>query len=95
MELAVPEAVEAARALTADGDLEYLEQPCRTVDELARLRTLIDVSVAADESIRKSDDPLRVVAAGVREETARELCARAEKLIRSGALDQKEETKYN
>ena len=40
-------------------------------------------------------EELRVVAAGVREETARELCARAEKLIRSGALDKKEETGYN
>ena len=31
------EAVAAARALTADGPLEYLEQPCAMVDELAEL----------------------------------------------------------
>jgi O-succinylbenzoate synthase len=60
----VPEAVDAATALTADGDLEYLEQPCATVEELASLRALIDVPIAADESIRKAEDPLRVVRAG-------------------------------
>ena len=57
----VPEAVAAAAALTADGPLEYLEQPCATVPELAELRRLVDVPVAADESIRKADDPLHVV----------------------------------
>jgi len=59
----VQEAVTAARALTADGPLEYLEQPCATVPELAELRRLVDVPVAADESIRKADDPLLVVRA--------------------------------
>ncbi|WP_422749861.1 o-succinylbenzoate synthase [Mycobacterium sp. WMMD1722] len=57
----VEEATAAAAALTADGPLEYLEQPCATVAELAALRTRIDVPIAADESIRKADDPLRVV----------------------------------
>ncbi len=57
----VAEAVAAAAALTADGPLEYLEQPCATVAELAELRRLIDVPVAADESIRKAEDPLHVV----------------------------------
>lgn len=59
----VDQAVAAARALTEDGPLEYLEQPCRTVEELAELRTRTTVPVAADESIRKADDPLRVVRA--------------------------------
>jgi O-succinylbenzoate synthase len=59
----VQEAVAAARALTADGPLEYLEQPCATVPELAEVRRLVDVPVAADESIRKADDPLLVVRA--------------------------------
>ncbi|AMO63187.1 enolase superfamily enzyme related to L-alanine-DL-glutamate epimerase [Mycolicibacterium phlei] len=57
----VDEAVAAATALTADGPLEYLEQPCRSVAELAELRRRVDVPVAADESIRKAEDPLRVV----------------------------------
>lgn len=59
----VEQAVRAAAALTADGPLEYLEQPCATVDELAELRRRIDVPIAADESIRKADDPLAVVRA--------------------------------
>jgi O-succinylbenzoate synthase len=41
-------------------DLEYVEQPCASVEELAELRRRIDVPVAADESIRRADDPLRV-----------------------------------
>ncbi len=57
----VQEAVAATAALTADGPLEYLEQPCATVPELAEVRALVDVPVAADESIRKADDPLYVV----------------------------------
>lgn len=59
----VEQAVRAAAALTADGPLEYLEQPCATVDELAALRRRVDVPIAADESIRKADDPLAVVRA--------------------------------
>ena len=57
----VDEAVTAARALTADGPLEYLEQPCATVPELAEVRRRVQVPLAADESIRKADDPLHVV----------------------------------
>ncbi|OCB19310.1 O-succinylbenzoate synthase [Mycobacterium malmoense] len=59
----VEQAARAAAALTADGPLEYLEQPCATVDELAALRRRVDVPIAADESIRKADDPLAVVRA--------------------------------
>jgi o-succinylbenzoate synthase len=55
---------QAAAAAAALGPLEYLEQPCATVDELAQLRRRIDVPVAADESIRKAGDPLAVVRAG-------------------------------
>ncbi|WP_313675176.1 o-succinylbenzoate synthase [Mycolicibacterium sp.] len=63
----VDEAVAAAAALTADGALEYIEQPCRTVSELAEVRRRLaplGVAVAADESIRRADDPLAVVRAG-------------------------------
>lgn len=62
----VDEAARAARALSADGPLEYLEQPCATVGELAELRRRPDmpeVPIAADESIRKADNPLAVVRA--------------------------------
>ncbi|OBK22607.1 O-succinylbenzoate synthase [Mycobacterium asiaticum] len=60
----VESAAAATAALTADGPLEYLEQPCATVAELAELRRRVDVPIAADESIRKADDPLAVVRAG-------------------------------
>ncbi len=60
----VDEAVAAAAALTGTGPLEYLEQPCATVAELAQVRRRTTVKVAADESIRKADDPLNVVRAG-------------------------------
>jgi O-succinylbenzoate synthase len=59
----VAEAVAACAALTADGPLEYLEQPCATVTELAEVRRMVGVPVAADESIRKAEDPLHVVRA--------------------------------
>ncbi len=59
----VDAAVQAAAALTVDGPLEYLEQPCATVAELAELRRRVEVPIAADESIRKADDPLAVVRA--------------------------------
>ena len=44
--------------------LEYAEQPCATLAELAELRRQVDVPLAADESIRRAEDPLRVRAAG-------------------------------
>jgi len=62
----VDEAEHAVHAL-AEFDLEYLEQPCATVDELAELRERIadwDIPVAADESVRKASDPLAVARAG-------------------------------
>jgi o-succinylbenzoate synthase len=45
----------------AAGGLEYVEQPCATVEELAAVRRRVQVPIAADESIRRAEDPLRVV----------------------------------
>jgi o-succinylbenzoate synthase len=59
----VPQAARLLRRLHAYS-LEYAEQPCATLDELAELRRLVDMPIAADESIRRADDPLRVRAAG-------------------------------
>jgi o-succinylbenzoate synthase len=59
------EAEHAVRALE-QFDLEYIEQPCASLDELAELRRRIhriDVLVAADESVRRAADPLEVVRA--------------------------------
>jgi O-succinylbenzoate synthase len=44
----------------AAGGLEYVEQPCATVEELALVRRRVAVPVAADESIRRAEDPYRV-----------------------------------
>ncbi|NUU06815.1 o-succinylbenzoate synthase [Leifsonia sp. C5G2] len=60
------EAEHAVHAL-APFDLEYVEQPCATVDDLAELRRRIHymgIPVAADESVRKAADPLAVARAG-------------------------------
>jgi O-succinylbenzoate synthase len=48
----------------AAGGLEYAEQPCASVEDLATLRRRVDVPIAADESIRRAEDPLRVARVG-------------------------------
>lgn len=57
----VPTALDAIAAL-APYDLEYVEQPCAAVEDLAQVRTRLaragrDVRIAADESIRRAEDP--------------------------------------
>ncbi|MET0641095.1 MAG: enolase C-terminal domain-like protein, partial [Jiangellaceae bacterium] len=37
----------------AVGGLEYAEQPCATVEDMAALRRRVDIPIAADESIRR------------------------------------------
>lgn len=61
----VDEAVAAIRALDrAAGGLQYVEQPCAGLAELAAVRRRVSVPIAADESIRRAEDPLRVAVAG-------------------------------
>lgn len=48
----------------AAGGLQYVEQPCASLDELAAVRRKVNVPIAADESIRHAEDPLRVAVAG-------------------------------
>lgn len=61
----VETAVTAIRELDrAANGLEYVEQPCASLDELAAVRRKVDVRIAADESIRHAEDPLRVAVAG-------------------------------
>lgn len=62
----VDEAEQAVHAL-AEFDLEYVEQPCATVPELAELRRRVrymGIPIAADESVRKAADPVAVARAG-------------------------------
>ncbi|HYO86512.1 MAG TPA: o-succinylbenzoate synthase [Dermatophilaceae bacterium] len=61
---ATEQAVAALAGLARFG-LEYAEQPCPSVEELAAVRVGlaargVDVPIAADESIRKVEDPIRV-----------------------------------
>jgi len=60
---------EALAALAELGPLDYVEQPCATVEELAELRTKLVhrglyVRVAADELIRRASDPYAVAERG-------------------------------
>jgi len=57
----VATAVAAITALDrAAGGLEYVEQPCASVEDLAAVRRRVAVPIAADESIRRAEDPYRV-----------------------------------
>lgn len=61
----VDEAEHAIHAFAAF-DLEYVEQPCAGVDELVQVRQRVKymgIPIAADESVRKADDPLAVARA--------------------------------
>ncbi|OLR90274.1 o-succinylbenzoate synthase [Actinokineospora bangkokensis] len=61
----VDAAVPAIQALEkAAGGLEYVEQPCPAVEDLAAVRRRVSVPIAADESIRRAEDPMKVAVAG-------------------------------
>jgi len=61
----VPTAVAHIEALdAAAGGLQYVEQPCAEIAELAEVRRKVRVPIAADESIRRAEDPTRVALAG-------------------------------
>ena len=59
----LPRIVEAAGG---EEFFDYAEQPCRTVPELVELHDSLagSIPLAADESIRRASDPLRVIQAG-------------------------------
>ncbi|WP_426003790.1 o-succinylbenzoate synthase [Paenarthrobacter sp. NyZ202] len=64
----IPQAVHALGKLSAVG-LEYAEQPVPEIEGLAEVRRHLaaagtPVLIAADESVRREDDPLRVARAG-------------------------------
>ncbi len=63
----VQEAVTNLRAIYENiGPLEYVEQPCATVEELRELKEKlkIDIRIAGDEVLRKAVDPFTVDLAG-------------------------------
>ena len=59
----VDEAVAAIEALAVH-DLELVEQPCATLEELAQVRARVATRIAADEPIRTADDVRRAAELG-------------------------------
>ena len=56
----VAEACAAIAAFARIAELEYVEQPCGSAEELAEVRRRVRTPIAADESIRRASDPYRV-----------------------------------
>jgi o-succinylbenzoate synthase len=59
----VDEAVEAVEALEPF-DVQLVEQPCRTLDEMAAVRRAVAIPIAADESVATADDVRAAADAG-------------------------------
>lgn len=55
---------EAEMFLNSIGAIEYVEQPCATIEELRELKKRVDVKIVGDEVLRKSADPFAVDLAG-------------------------------
>ena len=51
---------QAVSLLELVGDIEYIEQPCATIDELRELKKRIEVKVVGDEVLRKAKDPFAI-----------------------------------
>ena len=51
---------EAEMFLNSIGPIEYVEQPCATIEELRELKKRVDVKIVGDEVLRKSADPFAV-----------------------------------
>ena len=51
---------QATQFLEVCGEIEYVEQPCATIEELRELKKRIDVTIVGDEIVRKSSDPFEV-----------------------------------
>ena len=51
---------EAEMFLNSVGEIEYVEQPCATIEELRELKKRVDVKIVGDEVLRKSKNPFEV-----------------------------------
>ncbi len=60
----VAEAIERIGRL-GEFDLEYVEQPVATIEDIEELRSAIEVPIAGDEVIRLAPDPMAVIERGV------------------------------
>ena len=55
---------QAVSLLQLVGDIEYIEQPCATIEELRELKKLINVKIVGDEVLRKAKDPFAIDLSG-------------------------------
>ena len=55
---------QAVSLLQLVGDIEYIEQPCATIEELRELKKRINVKVVGDEVLRKARDPFALDLSG-------------------------------
>ena len=55
---------EAEMFLNSVGEIEYVEQPCATIEELRELKQRVDVKIVGDEVLRKSTNPFDVELSG-------------------------------
>ena len=55
---------QAVSLLQLVGDIEYIEQPCATVEELRELKKRVDVKIVGDELLRKAKDPFAIDLSG-------------------------------
>ena len=55
---------EAEIFLNSVGEIEYVEQPCATIEELRELKKSVDVKIVGDEVLRKAKDPFNVDLSG-------------------------------
>ena len=51
---------QAVSLLQLVGDIEYIEQPCATIQELRELKKRIDVKIVGDEVLRKAKDSFAI-----------------------------------
>ena len=51
---------QAEMFLNSVGEIEYVEQPCATIEELRELKKRIEVKIVGDEVLRKSKNPFEV-----------------------------------
>ena len=55
---------EAEMFLNSVGEIEYVEQPCDTIEELRELKKRSPVKIVGDEVLRKSNNPFEVDLSG-------------------------------
>jgi O-succinylbenzoate synthase len=55
---------QAVSLLQLVGEIDYIEQPCATIEELRELKRRVDVKIVGDEVLRKAKDPFAIDLSG-------------------------------